>query len=80
MFSRLIAVAAVSLGLWALFAHDSGASGPERPYRVQSGDTLWSIAAEHVGGDPREAVWELRQRNHLAGTTIRPGQTLMLPA
>lgn len=80
MFSRLLAVAVASLGLWALFAHDSGAGGPERPYRVQAGDTLWSIAATHVGGDPREAVWELRRRNRLAGTTIRPGQTLILPS
>ena len=34
--------------LWALFARDSGAGGPERSYRVQPGDTLWSIAASIV--------------------------------
>ena len=30
-------------------------------------------------GDPREGVWKLRERNHLAGTTIAPGQLLRLP-
>ena len=49
------------------------------PYRVQAGDTLWSIAASSYGGDPREGVWKLRERNHLAGTTIAPGQVLRLP-
>ena len=61
------------------FARDSGAGGPARSYRVQPGDTLWSIAASSYGGDPREGVWKLRERNHLAGTTIAPGQLLRLP-
>ena len=56
-----------------------GAGGPERAYRVQPGDTLWSIAATSYAGDPREGVWKLRERNHLAGTTIAPGQVLRLP-
>ncbi len=41
-------------------------------------DTLWSIAAARYG-DPREGVYELQQRNGLDGTTIVPGQVLMLP-
>ena len=64
---------------WALFARESGAGGPERAYRVQAGDTLWSIAATSYAGDPREGVWKLRERNHLPGTTIAPGQLLRLP-
>jgi len=79
MFARIIVVAVLAVGLWALFVRDSGASGPEQPYRVQAGDSLWSIAASHLAGDPREGVWELQRRNHLAGTTIRPGQLLVLP-
>ena len=50
-----------------------GRDGPEQYYRVEAGDTLWSIAVSHYAGDPREGVWELRQRNHLTGTTIQPG-------
>jgi LysM repeat protein len=46
---------------------------------VKPGDTLWSIAAANLAGDPREGVWELQQRNRLSGTLIRPGQRLVLP-
>jgi len=79
MFARLLLVSLVALSAWALFARDSGAGGPGRDYRVQPGDTLWSIATRSYAGDPREGVWELRQRNHLAGTMIAPGQVLRLP-
>jgi hypothetical protein len=79
MFVRLLLVVALALSGWALFARDSDAGGPERAYRVQAGDTLWSIAATSYGGDPREGVWKLRERNHLAGSTIAPGQLLRLP-
>jgi nucleoid-associated protein YgaU len=72
----LVAVAVV---LWAVFARDSGAGGPERHYRVRAGDTLWSIAVANFAGDPREGVWELREQNALPGTTILPGQVLTLP-
>jgi hypothetical protein len=79
MFVRLLLVSVVAVAVWALLARDSGAVGPERSYRVQSGDTLWSIAAASYGGDPREGVWKLRVRNDLAGTMIAPGQLLRLP-
>lgn len=79
MFARLLLVSLVAVAAWALFARDSGAGGPERAYRVHAGDTLWSIAAASYGGDPREGVWKLRERNHLAGTTLAPGQVLRLP-
>ena len=79
MFGRLIVVAVLAVGMWALFARDSGASGQGLAYRVKAGDTLWSIAASHLAGDPRKGVWELQQRNHLAGTTITPGQVLRIP-
>jgi hypothetical protein len=79
MFARVLLVSLVALSAWALFARDSGAGGPGHDYRVQPGDTLWSIATHSYAGDPREGVWELRQRNHLAGTTIAPGQVLRLP-
>ncbi len=69
----------VALVAWALFVRDSGAGGPERTYRVQPGDTLWAIATKSYGGDPREGVWKLRERNHLVGSSIAPGQLLRLP-
>ena len=65
--------------LWAIFARDTGASGPSERYRVRAGDTLWAIALEHCAGDPREGVWRLEQANELRGSTILPGQVLVLP-
>lgn len=79
MFARVLALAAAAFSLWALSARDSGAGGAERAYRVRPGDTLWSIAAASTPGDPRRGVWELQWRNGLAGTTIQPGQLLVLP-
>jgi nucleoid-associated protein YgaU len=78
MFGRILIVVAVSLFLWAAFARSSGASGSETRYVVRSTDTLWSIAASRYG-DPREGIYELRERNHLRGTTLVPGQVLVIP-
>jgi nucleoid-associated protein YgaU len=76
---RILLVAFAILLLWALFAGESGAGGPEHAYRVKPGDTLWSIAERRFAGDPREGVWKMRERNGLASATIAPGQTLVLP-
>jgi LysM repeat protein len=78
MFGRIIVVAALALFLWAAFARSSDASGPERRYVVQPYDTLWTIASQGYS-DPREGVWEIRERNGLDGSTIVPGQVLVLP-
>ena len=78
MFGRVLILVALSVFLWATFARSSDASGPERRYVVQPYDTLWSIAAAGYG-DPREGVWEIRERNGLKGATIVPGQVLLLP-
>lgn len=79
MFVRLLLVLVVAFGLWALFARDTGARGPQEHYTVRAGDTLWAIAATRFAGDPREGVWELQRRNRLTGPTIHPGQILVLP-
>ena len=78
MFARILLVVAMVVFLWATFARSSDASGPEQSYVVQPADTLWSIAATRYS-DPRRGVYELRERNRLAGTMIVPGQVLVLP-
>ena len=78
MFGRVVIVVLVGLVLWAAFARSSDASGPEGRYVVQPYDTLWSIAARRYA-DPREGVWEIRERNGLEGTLIVPGQALVVP-
>lgn len=79
MFARIVIVVVVAVVLWAVFARDGGAGSPIRHHTVQPGDTLWSIAADAYGGDPREGVWKLQRRNGLADATIVPGQRLVLP-
>jgi len=78
MFGRIVILVALSIFLWAAFARSSDASGPERRYVVQPHDTLWSIASTGYS-DPREGVWEIRERNGLEEATIVPGQVLLLP-
>ncbi|MDQ3162539.1 MAG: LysM peptidoglycan-binding domain-containing protein [Actinomycetota bacterium] len=78
MFVRILLLVVLSVFLWATFARSSDASGPEERYVVQPADTLWSIAATRYG-DPREGVYELRRRNKLDGSTIVPGEVLVLP-
>jgi len=79
MFPRLaVLLLAVSL-LVGIVARPTGGAGKPVNYVVKPTDTLWSIAAAHYAGDPREGVWKLQRRNHLSGTTLVPGQRLVLP-
>ena len=79
MFAKGIIAVLVAVALWGGTVRPSGAGGRERTYVVRPADTLWSIAERQYGGDPRAAVWKLQERNGLAGTTLRPGQRLILP-
>jgi LysM repeat protein len=79
MFARALLVGLAVLVLWAVLARSSSGSPPERVYVVKPYDTLWAIAARAYAGDPREGVWRIRERNHLAGTTITPGERLWVP-
>ena len=79
MFPRLLVLLLVISLLVGVVAHPSGSAGKPTRYVVKPTDTLWSIAAAHYAGDPREGVWKLQRRNHLRGTTLVPGQHLVLP-
>jgi LysM repeat protein len=79
MFPRLLLLLlAVSL-LVAVVARPSGGAGKPGVYVVKPTDTLWSIATRRYAGDPRAGIWKLQRRNHLSGTTLVPGQKLVLP-
>jgi nucleoid-associated protein YgaU len=80
MFAKLLVVAVIAAMAVGLAARTSHGAGPERTYVVRPADTLWSIAARTYGGDPRQGVWELEQRNRLRTDTLRPGQKLILPS
>ena len=75
-FLILLCLAALAVGL---AARGSDGAGPKRTYTVRPGDTLWSVAERTYSGDPRQGVWELQQRNHLASATIVPGEKLVVP-
>jgi LysM repeat protein len=75
-----IAVVLILLLANTVDAHPpSETSGLE--YRVQTGDTLWEIAADVTpdGEDIRRIVFEIRDANDLDGSIIFPGQVLQLP-
>ena len=80
MFARiaLIVLLATFLG-WSLMTRTVDGAGQPHAYVVKPGDTLWTIAASRYAGDPREGVWKLQRQNHLAGTTLTPGQKLKVP-
>jgi LysM repeat protein len=80
MFGRIVLIVLVATFLgWSLLARPSVSAGKNQHYVVRPGDTLWSIAAARYAGDPREGVWKLQRKNDLSGTTITPGEKLVLP-
>ena len=79
MFAKTLLIIFVLAMVVAVTARTSDSAGPEQSYVVKRYDTLWSIATTHYAGDPREAVWQIQERNRLAGAAIAPGQVLRLP-
>jgi Tfp pilus assembly protein FimV len=59
---------------------DEPVTGPPPTVVVESGDTLWDVAARVMPGrDGDQAVAELRRLNGLRDSVLQPGQTLILP-
>src|SRR5487761_1096170 len=81
---RILLVAGVvaSVGWAALAGLGTGAApAAADTVVVQSGNSVWSIAASHYPGDDlRARVAEILAVNHLSSATIQPGETLVLPA
>ena len=79
MFARVLVIGLLVAVAWAVVARASTAAAPERAYVVKRGDTLWSIASQRYGGDPRGGVWKIEQRNGLHGRALVAGQRIALP-
>jgi LysM repeat protein len=79
MFGKILLLAVLALIAWAFLARASQGAGPTQRYIVKPGDTLWSIAVSRYAGDPRDAIYRIDRKNHLRGSVIVPGQTLLLP-
>ena len=79
MFVKIALIAGIGLLIWSAVARPSGAHGHKVVYRVKAYDTLWTIASARYGGNTGEDVWQIEHANHLTGTTITPGQLIVLP-
>lgn len=85
-FERMMLVAVLTLSLLAGLAISASAKATNDTTRtrevvVQPGDSLWTIAA---ACDPERQVPAtmrlIRRLNHMEGSDLRAGQTLLVPA
>ena len=77
----LLIFVAVWAGVRVAHAGEDGSIYTGHQYTVQSGDTLWTIAAGEYGGaaDLRKAVYAIREVNKLSDSDVQPGQGITLP-
>lgn len=73
----VVSLLVVFVALYA--ARPTRSAGPETRYVVQPGDTLWTIASERYDGDPRQAIWRIKEQNGLESSALVPGLVLRLP-
>jgi hypothetical protein len=76
-------LAAAVAGFVVLGGNVYGALNVGQPLhvKVHAGDSLWTIAATHYqSGDVRDHIDQIITLNHLAGSSITPGEDLFLPA
>jgi Tfp pilus assembly protein FimV len=79
MFVKLMIVTALIGATVGGIARPSHSAQHARRYVVRPGDSLWSIAASRYGGDTREAVWRVQQRNPRGAAGLQAGDVLTLP-
>ena len=82
-FRRMVAASALVVLATVVFltvATPSPGAARSRHYRVQAGDTLWSIAStRYAGSDIRATIYDIRHANDLSTSTITVGERLVLP-
>ena len=80
----VVLLTAVAIVFFLLLTSGAGAGHEVRPTAVHvvvSGDTIWSIAAQHTlpGEDVRTTVFDIKRMNRLEGSLIRAGEQLVVP-
>ncbi|WZH52325.1 MAG: LysM peptidoglycan-binding domain-containing protein [Nocardioides alkalitolerans] len=79
----LIAMLALGVVLGSVSAASDGSTaGRTETIRVQSGDTLWDIAAARAGSGEsvQDVIDEIRSINHLSSGALMAGDQLEVPA
>lgn len=76
----VVAALVVSLGMLRATAADGGVPEGTTVVQVRSGETLWDLAERVAPRAPAAAVVErIRQLNGMSGSTVHPGQPLVVP-
>lgn len=81
-FLLLLAVCVNILFIYIYLPKNTQADAVEktRIITVCAGDTLWSIAEEHVGeSDIRNSIYEIKKLNELKTSELTIGQELLVP-
>ncbi len=84
LMRAVVLLTAVAVVFFLLLTSGAGAGNEVRPtgtHLIVSGDTLWSIAAEHTqpGEDVRTVVFDIKRMNSLEDSVIRAGDQLVVP-
>ena len=80
VFLGVLLAAMIPLGGWATASLSGGTPEPVEVVEVQSGDTLYDIAASVASpGEVREMVYRIQELNSLPGAQISEGQRLAVP-
>lgn len=83
LLAVVVATVAVVCGL-AVIGQGAGAAdapGAVAEARVGAGETLWNVAERVApGSDEQAVVARIRELNGIAGSAVRPGQEIRVPA
>jgi anti-sigma-K factor RskA len=78
--AAVVVILVVSAAAFAAARAVNPSPAPTRVVTVQSGQSLWQVAAAvSSSADVSDTADEIRSLNHLGGTTLTPGQVLLVP-
>lgn len=78
--TAVVVILVVTAAVFAVARAVATSPTPTRTVSVQPGQSLWQVAAAtSPGADVSDTADQIRTLNHLGGTTLTPGQTLVVP-